>query len=220
MRNGRRDEAGFTLVEVMVSLMIFALLALAGVAILSFSVRAQQATGTKFDELSALNRTASILSADLAQAVPRQTRDASGTVRPAFIGEAGSTTAPMLTLVRAGWSNIDGDPRPDLQKVAYQVVGGTLQRLAWPRLDGAAPLPPVALLQHVAGARLRYRYRGAWADHWNGAGGVPLPDAVELDVQQGRGATYRQLFLVGTGYVPDPPPAADGGGTSPVGNAT
>lgn len=44
-------QAGFTLVEVMIALMIFGLIAAAGVAILTFSVRAQTATGKRFDEI-------------------------------------------------------------------------------------------------------------------------------------------------------------------------
>ena len=120
-------EAGFTLIEVMVSLMIFGMIAAAGVAILSFSVRAQSSTGAKLDDISALTRTMSILSADLAQASNRVTRDEAGTRIPAFVGESGSGVTPMLRLVRAGWSNIDGTARSNLQKVAYRVDAGTLQ---------------------------------------------------------------------------------------------
>ena len=72
-------EAGFTLVEVMVSLMTFGMIAAAGVAILSFSVKAQSSTGARLDDISALTRTMSILSADLAQASNRSSRDESGT---------------------------------------------------------------------------------------------------------------------------------------------
>jgi prepilin-type N-terminal cleavage/methylation domain-containing protein len=71
-------EAGFTLVEVMVSLMIFGMIAAAGVAILSFSVKAQSSTGAKLDDISALTRTMSILSAR------RRTAPAAMRPAPAF----------------------------------------------------------------------------------------------------------------------------------------
>ena len=130
-RTGR--EGGFTLVEVMVALLIFSILATAGVALLSFSVRAQAATGAKLDDLAALQRTLSILSADLAQASDRPARDEAGTTLPAFVGEAGGGTGqPMLRLVRGGWTNLDAQPRPAVQKVAYRLDGTTLQRIAWP----------------------------------------------------------------------------------------
>ena len=198
----RRSEAGFTLIEVMVSLLIFGMIAAAGVAILSFSVRAQGTTGARLDDMAALTRTVSILSADLAQARDRSARDEAGTVLPAFVGQSGSGAVPMLRLVRAGWSNLDGAPRASLQKVAYQVQGGALQRIAYPMVDGAQGLPPAALMTHVRQVALRYRIKGAWSDRWDGANGVPLPDAMELRVQRDDGTLFRQMFLVGAGYVP------------------
>jgi general secretion pathway protein J len=198
----QRSEAGFTLVEVMVSLMIFGMIAAAGVAILSFSVRAQGTTGARLDDMTALTRTVSILSADLAQARDRSARDEAGSMMPAFVGQSGSGAAPMLRFVRAGWSNLDGAPRASLQKVAYQVQDSTLQRIAYPMVDGAQPLPPAALMTRVRQVALRYRIAGAWSDRWDGATGVPLPDALELRVQRDDGTTFRQLFLVGSGYVP------------------
>ena len=193
-------EGGFTLVEVLVALLIFGLLAAGGVAILSFSVRAQGATAAKLDDLSALNQTFSVLSADLAQAIDRPTRDERGLRLPAFVGEAGGTADPALRLVRGGWTNPDGAARPGLQKVAYRVRDGVLERVGYPMPDGAAPLPPAALLSGVADARLRYRYRGAWSDRWDGVGGAPLPDAVELRVTRTDRRSYRALFLVGARY--------------------
>ncbi len=198
----RSAEHGFTLVEVMVSLLIFGMIAAAGVAILSFSVKAQSATGTKLDDLGALTRTMSILSADLGQAALRGTRDESGAPLAAFVGESGSDVAPMLRLVRGGWTNIDGAARSSTQKVAYRVADGALQRIAYPMVDGAPPLPPAVLLPNVRQVRLRYRLGGAWSDRWDGVQGVPLPEAMELSVQRTDGLVYRQLFLVGSGYAP------------------
>lgn len=195
-----RAERGFTLVEVLVALLIFGMLAAGGVAILSFSVRAQGATAAKLDDLGALNRTLSLLSADLAQAVDRPARDERGVRRPAFVGEAGGAADPALRFVRAGWSNPDAAPRPGLQKVAYRVAGGVLERVGYPMLDGAAPLAPAALLTGVADARLRYRYKGAWSDRWDGANGLALPDAVELRIVRTDRRQYRQMFLVGARY--------------------
>ena len=188
----------------MVGLLIFSILASAGVALLSFSVRAQAASGKKLDDLAALQRTLSILSADLAQANARPHRDETGTVLPAFVGQASGATAPMLRLVRGGWTNLDAQPRAGVQKVAYQLADGTLQRVAYPRLDGSQPLAAAPLLSGVRTVALRYRYRGAWSDRWDGAGGVPLPQALELRLQRDSGVEYRQIFLVGTGYAPEP----------------
>ena len=195
-----RQESGFTLVEVMISLLIFGLLAAAGVSLLSFAVRAQGATGVKLEQISAMNRLSSILTADLAQASIRQTRGVGGEILPVFTGESGATDSTMLRFVRDGWSNLDGAPRASEQKVEYGIVDGALVRIAYPMLDGAAPLPPTAMLDHVRQVALRYRINGAWSDRWTGTPQFPVPAALELRIQRDNGVETRQLFLVGTGY--------------------
>lgn len=207
----RENERGFTLVEVMVSLLIFGMLAAAGVAILSFSVRAQEQTNAKFDDIGALTRTLSLMSGDLGQAVNRPARDVGGTRQPAFTGQGDGT----MGFVRSGWSNIDGAPRPSVQKVAYRIADGALQRIAYPMVDGAAPMPPTLLLTNVATVAARYRYKGAWSDRWDGTQGAPLPQAVELSIMRRNGQGYRAMMLVGTGYAPPPVPGALPDGETP-----
>lgn len=205
LRDGPRrkagvTETGFTLIEVMISLLIFGLLAAAGVALLSFSVRAQGVTAARLDDASALARLSSALTADLAQATPRRTRGEGGEPVAAFTGESGSGATPMLRFVRGGWSNLDDAPRAGVQKVEYKVEDDALVRIAYPMLDGAPALPPAKMLDRVSGATLRYRTRGAWADRWVGTPQAPLPDAMELRIARTGGTEYRLLALVGTGY--------------------
>lgn len=190
-------QRGFTLVEMMISLLIFGLLAAAGVSLLSFGVRAQAVAGKKLDDVAALSRLDGVLVADLAQALPRATRDEGGAIRPAFEGGNGAT---LLRLVRGGWDNVDGAPRPSVQKVEY-VLGekGTIDRIAYPMLDGAAPYPSATMLTGVASVSLRYRLAGAWADRWQGQPDTPLPDAVEMTITRSDGTVFRELFLVGIG---------------------
>ncbi|WP_258043008.1 type II secretion system minor pseudopilin GspJ [Sphingomonas sp. NBWT7] len=203
-------ERGFTLVEVMVALMIFGLIASAGVALLAFSVRAQGVTTSRLDDVGALARQSSLLAADLAQAIDRPARDERGTLLPAFVGDGTN-----VTFVRGGWSNLDALPRSTLQKVSYRLAEGALERIAWPMIDGAAALPPSVALDRVRGLRLRYRISGAWSDRWDGSGGAALPQALEMSLTRDDGVTFRQLFLVGSGGPPRPPApsgaqAADG----------
>lgn len=191
---------GFTLVEMMVSLLIFALLAAAGVGLLAFSVRAQEATDAKLAKIAQFNQLGSALSADLAQVRARPTRDVGGATMPVFTGTANSSTTPMLRLVRAGWTNVDDAPRPSEQKVEYRLDTGVLQRVAYPMIDGSQPGPAAPILTNVKQIALSYRYDGAWSDHWDGTPDRPLPDAVAMTVTRTDGIVFRELFLVGTGY--------------------
>lgn len=202
---GRGDALsnGFTLVEVMVSLLIFGMLAAAGVALLSFSVRAQGVTAAKIDDTTAIVRLSSAMTADFAQAVDRPTRDRGGLVLPAFVSEA-TTDGASVRLVREGWTNIDAAPRSTLQTVAYRLNGTVLERVAWPFVDGADALPATAMLDKVARMSLRYRYADAWSDGWDGTAGRALPDAAELLVTRSDGTAYRMVFVVGTHRRPRP----------------
>ncbi len=201
----RSAEHGFTLIEMMVALLIFGILAAAGVALLSFSVRAQAVTTARLDDIGALNRLSSALSADGAQATARVARDENGTPLPAFEGGAGSGDAPMLRFVRAGWTNLDQAPRASTQKVEYRLQNGVLERIAYPMLDGAAPLSPAMLLKGVSRIAMRYRVAGAWSDRWQGSAEAPLPQAAEMQIVREDGTRFRILVLVGTGYAPPEP---------------
>lgn len=195
-------QSGFTLIEMMIALLIFGLLAAAGVSLLSFGVRAQAVAGHKIDDIAALYRLDGVMEADLAQAVPRPTRDEGGARRPGFESGSGGT---LLRLVRGGWDNVDSAPRADLQKVAYQLTDdGAIERVAYPMLDGAAPLPPATMLTDVVGVALRYRLAGAWSDSWSGQPSAPLPDAVEMVITRRDGTVFRELFAVGTGNAMGP----------------
>ena len=201
--SGRRrpaTEHGFTIVELTVALLIFGMLAAAGVGLLAFSVRAQGASGTRLAQAAALRRTDALLSADLAQIVPRLTRDTAGAPTAAFFGGNGRDGELAIGLVRGGWSNPDGRLRPSLQKVEYRRAGDRLERRAYPLLDGAAPGPAIVLLRGVRDLRLRYRLAGAWSDRWDNPRPLALPSAVETTIDLAGSGPVTMLFLAGTGY--------------------
>jgi len=196
----RSAEHGFTLVELLVSLFIFGMLSAAGVSLLSFSVRAQEAAGARLDEMAGARRMGAMLAGDLAQAAPRSYRDAAGTRHRAFTGSPGQGGEALLAFVRRGWENLDGSRRPSLQKIVYRLVDGRLERLAYPLVDGSQPLAPAAIVDGVRGIRLRYRdAKGEWRDRWDPTDLAEMPVAVELVVEAERPGAVRQLFLTGSG---------------------
>ena len=189
----RQPVNGFTLVETLVALMVFGLLAAAGVAILGNSVDAQRHVETVTGSVQDMQRLRAALRADLAQAASRPSRDENGASRPAF--ESGDDNGILFSLVRRGWENPDGAPRPGLQYVTYRLHAGQLERLSRPLVDGAAFGPPAILLKEVSAVTLAYHDGDGWREAWTPENPALLPRAVRLDLTTARFGTLRQLFL-------------------------
>jgi general secretion pathway protein J len=196
MRQVSPRDAGFTLVELLIAILLFALLSAAAAALLSFAVDARGRTGERLDTLAAVTRTRALLAADLGQAAARPWRDDRGTPRPALVGREGDT---LLTLVRRGWRNDGSASRSSLQRVEYRLFAGRLERRAWPMVDGAAPYPPAVLLTDVTALDLRFHSAGQWQDRWDPATRDSLPDAVAIDITATGLPPLHQAFLVGPG---------------------
>lgn len=192
-------EDGFTLVELLVSLVIFAVLSAAGVSLLQMSARSQAAVGERLEEVAAWRRISSLIASDLSAAVPRTTREVAGTLRPAFVGNAVNDGPLLVGFVRSGWSNLDQAARASLQKVDYRFEQGRLERVAYPALDGAEPEVPAVLADNIERFSIRYRARDGWRSQWEALGAEPMPSAIEITIGQAGRADVRQLFLVGAG---------------------
>lgn len=199
-----RNESGFTLVEMLVALSIFALLSAAGVTMLRSSVDTQAAVDERLTELGAAGRLHALLASDLGQAVDRTTRGPGGD-RPAFSGEASG-----MRLVRAGWSNIDDAARSDLQRVEWRAEQGSLVRVGQKRLDGSDDGQPAVLARSIASAAFRYRnLDGSWSALFLASEQRPLPTAVEVTLTPKGSAPVVMVFaLPDTADRSPPVPAA------------
>ena len=195
----RSAEHGFTLVELLVALFIFGLLAAAGVALLGFSVRAQGAAEARQGEIAAIRRLNALLTADLAQATTRLPRDVAGSPEAAFRGGTGAAGEVALLFTRRGWDNPDAAPRASIQRVAYRLVEDRIERRAFPMIDGAEPGPPATILRGVRQLRLRYREDAGWRARWDPLRPAMLPSAVEMVVTIDGVGPVRMLFLTGAG---------------------
>ncbi len=191
---------GFTLVEMLVALVVFALLSAATVGLLAYTADQQAAVRARIERVAELQLAGNLLRADLSQVAVRRVRGVDGTPeRAAFVASPHDSRHPLLAFSRRGWSNPDAAPRPALQYVEYRIVDDRLERRARQHPDGAEAGAPQVLLQGLHNARIAFHSHAQWSDGWAG-GTTDLPDAVRLEFELDGIGPVRQLFLLpGTG---------------------
>ena len=176
-----RADSGFTLVEALISLFVFSLVAVGSVLMLMQGVDTQNRVGEAQAALTEVQVMRATLSADLAQYVPREIREANGSVRPRLIG--GDSDMP-LAFVRAG-----AEPDPErgaittLALVEYRFIDNRIVRRSRQTLEaGEQTAMAERVIVAAAGAPRFEFYDGvAWRREWLvGAQSDPPPRAVAI----------------------------------------
>ena len=195
---------GFTLLELLVAIGIFALVSAIAYGSLARFMDDRARLDEEHEFWRGLSLAFARLEDDLSEARERATRDTIGARQPAFRGQptdTRSTGSPSLEFTRGGVLTFDSGARSDLQHVAYRLTDdGVLKRLVWPVLDEGPQTTPLeqTLLTDVEDFRVRfYGPNGAWLDFWPTAGVADiLPHGVEITLTlKGRGE-FKRLFLV------------------------
>lgn len=166
----RRAQTGFTLLELLIAIALFALLGLATYRMLEAVLRSDEVVRAQEAQLRELGRALWSLERDLLQAVPRPIRDGYGDESNAFIGQLASTEESVaFELTRSGWRNPTGLPRANLQRVRWRLSGDNLERLYWVVLDRDIESQPRVqrVLQGISEWRLRYLDGdNVWHEEW------------------------------------------------------
>jgi general secretion pathway protein J len=207
-------ENGFTLVEMLVALAIFAMISAAGVGLLQSASSTQLAVKDRLEALSGDSRAIALLESDLAQAIARPVRER-GILLPAFAAQGSEVQGQLFSVTRTGGSNLDNAARPNVQRVTYALQGAKLVRSQSAMPDGGTRQEAI-LLEEIATSTVRFRDgEGNWRSDWNAEDKALLPRALELVITPAEGAPLRLLFLVGAGQPQPAQEEAPGGNDAP-----
>jgi len=186
-------QRGFTLLEIMVAVAIFAIVGVLAYGGYSELTRQSARIEESAARTRAIQSTMQRLVQDFSSMEPRPIREPLGdNVQPALIADSRSDQLAEFT--HSGWSNPAGVPRSTLQRVAYRLEDGRLTRNYWVMLDRTLSTEPmrVVLLDRVKSVQLRFMTgQRRFSDQWPALGGGPagpnaaraLPIAVEITLE-------------------------------------
>jgi len=194
-----RGDGGFTLLELLVSLSIFALIGVMAYSGLQTVMNQQNSTEAASQRLADLQKAYRIMQRDLEQIVSRKVRNEYGDTIDELVGGRGFTG---VEFTRAGHPNPAGFLRSDLQRVAYVPDQDKLLRQTWRVLDRAQDSLPdeQVLVENISRFSMRFlNADNEWLETWPSAAGLStaperLPQAVEVELELDRLGIINWIF--------------------------
>ncbi|MCU7814715.1 MAG: type II secretion system minor pseudopilin GspJ [Candidatus Thiodiazotropha sp. (ex Rostrolucina anterorostrata)] len=197
-----RQSQGFTLLELLIAITIFAILATFVYAGLKVVLDTGHHTSLYNQRMSKLQLGLNLIQRDIEQLVNRPIRDKHGDLQPALL--SGGFSGVMMELTRGGYSNPMNLPRSDLQRIGYQYEEETLYRLSWPMVDRPQDSEPrrQKLIDEIVSLELFFydkelKKKSEWptrSGHSDTDTPRELPVAIELILELKDWGRVRRLF--------------------------
>jgi general secretion pathway protein J len=202
--NALRKPGGFTLLELLVAMSVFAIMSVMAYGGLSQVITNNTSAEAELERMQSVQHMMYTLTRDFSQIIQRDIRDEFGTTQPYLI--AGNDPDTVVEFTRSGRRNPAELLRSNLQRVAYQLEDNKLYRLFWPQLDRVQGMEPARneLLGDIEAFDIRYLDSEAeWHTGWpplntSASPGVsiPLPVAVEISLTLIDWGKLKRLYKV------------------------
>ncbi len=200
-----RNQAGFTLLEMMVAIGIFAVIAAISYGTLNRFIDNRALVEQKNDELKKLQQVMMLFERDLRYALLRPVRDGFGDVEAALVSGADLELGPgELLRLTSAQPNAAMNNIQRLQRVAWRFNDGKLSRITWRVLDRDQDSTEYEriLLDDLSEVVISFwgynedEVLGIQAD-WPDT--EKMPDGIEFLVTLNSGRQYRRLLELTTG---------------------
>ena len=193
-------QSGFTLLEIVVAVGVFAVLTTLAYGGLNQVLNQSQQTREISQKLQNLQYAFALIQQDFNQMIPREVRDEYGNRQPALATSLDESF--LLKVTRHGWTNPAEQTRSSLQRVSYILDEGQLQRSYWFELDRAPSSEPIVmpLLEDIESAVFRFLdEKKEWQESWLPTVATPgqpppWPLAIEITLETKRWGKVRRLF--------------------------
>ncbi|MBM4227081.1 MAG: type II secretion system protein GspJ [Gammaproteobacteria bacterium] len=196
-----RSSAGFTLLEVLVAIAIFSVMAVLAYEGLRNFLAARTLLDNRTGVFHARVRGMAQMQQDLEQLVARPVRDELGDPVDALRRRTGEEV--LLAFTRHSPWPAPSRGLPDLRRVEYRLLEGRLLRREWDALDRVSSVGyrERTLLSGVESVQLRFHGAESWQDDWAGAAGpasrTDLPRAVGVLVRFADGRSLERILRPG-----------------------
>ncbi len=206
MSLSQAKQSGFTLLELLIASIIFAIMAIMAYGGLGNVLDNSKSSQQALKRLQQIQQSVSILNRDFSQIMPRAIRDEYGNTQPYLT--TGNNLDNLVELTRGGRVNPANLLRSSLLRVAYRFDDEKLVRLQWQQLDRAQGIEPrqTTLIDNIENVTLRFLDgSGEWQEQWpplNTATGdrqdvnINRPAAIEIVLQLKDWGDIRRLYAM------------------------
>lgn len=185
---------GFTLLEILIALALFAVLSMMAYAGLGATLDARAATEPRSEQMAQLQMTLYLLNEDLNQVIDRPIRDEMGSVEPAF-GTGRGNEILVFTRSVPDWT--EPSSGSNLQRVSYRYEKGALYRQVWVITD-RTPQTQFRRRKLIDAEQVSIKFFDKATDTWlpNPGDSKDIPAAIDVSFKLAGLGNIQRLFLI------------------------
>jgi general secretion pathway protein J len=171
MINTNNKHSGFTLIELMVAIMIFAIITVISYRTLSALIATKDGVETAQAKWGGISKTMNQMSVYCNRIIPLTVLDVDGSMMPAVLGKSKLTGNfdSQLEMTTSGFIGDLAYGSTPPKRIGFRYANGKLFLVIWPVLNRAPNTKPdlILLSNQIASFKIKYLYQDRqWYDTW------------------------------------------------------